>query len=78
MTFTGSGPYYFIPLGRLRRFPSALTVAALLRSAYAAGRELCRSYVVGEPERFRRLTEQVRVATCSTRRDSGAAISTSP
>lgn len=29
---------------------------------YAAGRELCRSYVAGEPERFRRLlTEQVRV-----------------
>jgi hypothetical protein len=38
MTFTGSGPYYFIPLGRLRRFPSALTVAAFLPSAYAAGR----------------------------------------
>ena len=29
---------------------------------YAAGGELCRSYVAGEPERFRRLlTEQVRV-----------------
>ena len=29
---------------------------------YPAGRELCRSYVAGEPERFRRLlTEQVRV-----------------
>jgi hypothetical protein len=29
---------------------------------YSAGRELCRSYVTGEPERFRRLlTEQVRV-----------------
>ena len=29
---------------------------------YAAGRELCDSYVGGEPERFRRLlTEQVRV-----------------
>ena len=29
---------------------------------YAAGRELCRSYVAGKPERFRRLlTEQVRV-----------------
>ncbi len=29
---------------------------------YAAGRELCREYVAGEPERFRRLlTEQVRV-----------------
>ena len=29
---------------------------------YSAGRELCRSYVAGEPERFRRLlTEQVRV-----------------
>ena len=29
---------------------------------YSTGRELCRSYVAGEPERFRRLlTEQVRV-----------------
>jgi hypothetical protein len=29
---------------------------------YPAGRELCRSYVAGEPERFRRLlTEQERV-----------------
>jgi hypothetical protein len=29
---------------------------------YPAGRELCRAYVAGEPERFRRLlTEQVRV-----------------
>ena len=29
---------------------------------YLAGRELCHSYVAGEPERFRRLlTEQVRV-----------------
>jgi hypothetical protein len=29
---------------------------------YAAGLELCRSYVAGEPERFRHLlTEQVRV-----------------
>jgi hypothetical protein len=31
-------------------------------SAYSAGRELCRSYVAGDPERFRHLlTEQVRV-----------------
>ena len=31
-------------------------------TTYPAGRELCRSYVAGEPERFRRLlTEQVRV-----------------
>ena len=30
---------------------------------YSAGRELCRSYVAGDPERFRRLlTEQVRVS----------------
>jgi hypothetical protein len=30
---------------------------------YHAGRDLCRSYVAGEPERFRRLlTEQVRAA----------------
>ena len=30
---------------------------------YTAGRELCRAYVAGEPERFRRLlTEQVRVS----------------
>ncbi len=31
-------------------------------TTYSAGRELCRAYVAGEPERFRRLlTEQVRV-----------------
>ena len=29
---------------------------------YSAGRDLCRAYVAGEPDRFRRLlTEQVRV-----------------
>ncbi len=38
--------------------PSSRTYAI----TYAAGRELCKAYVAGEPERFRRLlTEQVRV-----------------
>ncbi len=38
---------------------------------YPAGRELCRSYVAGEPERFRRLlTEQVRVRDLLEARDS--------
>jgi hypothetical protein len=46
---------------------------------YAAGRELCRSYVRGEPERFRRLlTEQVRVRDLLEARDGGAAISSGP
>jgi hypothetical protein len=40
---------------------------------YPAGRELCRSYVAGEPERFRRLlTEQVRVRDLLEARDAGA------
>ena len=40
---------------------------------YSAGRELCRSYVAGEPERFRRLlTEQVRVRELLEARDEGA------
>ena len=39
---------------------------------YLAGRELCRSYVGGEPERFRRLlTEQVRVRDLLEARDAG-------
>jgi hypothetical protein len=38
---------------------------------YSAGRELCRSYVAGEPERFRRLlTEQVRVRDLLEARDA--------
>jgi hypothetical protein len=38
--------------------------------SYPAGRELCRSYVAGEPERFRRLlTEQVRVRDLLEARD---------
>lgn len=38
---------------------------------YSAGRELCRSYVAGEPERFRRLlTEQVRVRDLLEVRDA--------
>jgi hypothetical protein len=37
---------------------------------YATGRELCRAYLAGEPERFRRLlTEQVRVRDLLERRD---------
>jgi hypothetical protein len=40
---------------------------------YSAGRELCRSYVAGDPERFRRLlTEQVRVSDLLEARDEGA------
>jgi len=40
---------------------------------YSAGRELCRSYVAGEPERFRRLlTEQVRVGDLLEARDAGS------
>ncbi len=40
---------------------------------YPAGRELCRSYVAGEPERFRRLlTEQVRVRDLLAAREAGA------
>jgi hypothetical protein len=40
---------------------------------YPAGGELCRSYVAGEPERFRRLlTEQVRVRDLLGARNAGA------
>jgi hypothetical protein len=40
---------------------------------YPAGLELCRSYVGGEPERFRRLlTEQVRVRDLLEARDAAA------
>jgi hypothetical protein len=40
---------------------------------YPAGRELCRSYVAGEPDRFRRLlTEQVRVRDLLKARDASA------
>ena len=43
------------------RFFSEPTTRTYIHT-YSAGRELCRSYVAGEPERFRRLlTEQVRV-----------------
>jgi hypothetical protein len=43
---------------------------------YPAGRELCGSYVAGEPERFRRLlTEQVRVRDLLEARDEGVLIS---
>jgi hypothetical protein len=43
---------------------------------YPAGRELCRSYVAGEPERFRRLlTEQVRVRDLLEARDANASLS---
>jgi hypothetical protein len=39
---------------------------------YSAGRELCRSYVAGEPERFRLLlTKQVRVRDLLEARDAG-------
>jgi hypothetical protein len=40
---------------------------------YSAGRELCRSYLAGEPERFRRLlTKQVRVRDLLDAREEGA------
>jgi hypothetical protein len=40
---------------------------------YPAGHELCRSYVAGDPARFRRLlTEQVRVGDLLASRDAGA------
>jgi hypothetical protein len=40
---------------------------------YPSGRELCRSYVAGEPERFRRLlTEQVRIRDLLEGQDAGA------
>jgi hypothetical protein len=40
---------------------------------YSAGRELCRSYVAGDPERFRRLlTEQVRARDLLAAQDPGA------
>ena len=40
---------------------------------YSAGRELCRSYVAGEPERFRRLlTEQMRVRDLLEENDAPA------
>ena len=40
---------------------------------YAAGQELCRSYVAGEPARFGRLlTEQVRVRDLLEARDASA------
>ena len=43
---------------------------------YPAGRELCRSYVAGEPDRFRRLlTEQVRVCELLEVQGAGAPIS---
>lgn len=39
---------------------------------YSAGRELCRRYVGGDPERFRRLlTEQVRVRDLLAVGDAG-------
>jgi hypothetical protein len=46
---------------------------------YPAGRDLCRSYVAGEPERFRRLlTEQVRVRDLLEARDAAAPVSPGP
>ena len=46
---------------------------------YPAGRDLCRSYVAGEPERFRRLlTEQVRVRDLLEARDAGAPVPPAP
>jgi hypothetical protein len=43
---------------------------------YSAGRELCRAYVAGDPERFRRLlTEQVRVRDLLEANDTPAPVS---
>ena len=42
---------------------------------YSAGRELCRSFVAEEPERFRRLlTEQIRVRDLLEARDASAPV----
>jgi hypothetical protein len=54
------------------RFFSEPTTRTYIHT-YAAGRELCRSYVAGEPERFRRLlTEEVRVRDLLEARGAGA------
>jgi hypothetical protein len=46
---------------------------------YCAGRELCRAYVAGQPERFRRLlTEQVRVPDLLEARDARVPASSGP
>jgi hypothetical protein len=48
-------------------------------TTYSAGRELCRSYVAAEPERFRRLlTEQVRVRDLLEARGAAAPIPSGP
>ena len=46
---------------------------------YSAGRELCRSYAAGEPERFRRLlTDQVRIRDLLATRATTSTAATSP
>src|SRR6266511_3435151 len=53
------------------RFYTEATTRTYIHT-YSAGRELCRSYVAGEPKRFRRLlTEQVRVRDLLEARDAG-------
>jgi hypothetical protein len=59
----------------LTRFLSRPTSRTYVMN-YSAGREFCRSYVAGEPERFRRLlTEQVRVRDLLRTRDAPAPMS---
>jgi hypothetical protein len=61
--------------GHLIRFLNEPTSRTYVMN-YSAGRELCRSYMAGEPERFRRLlTEQVRVRDLLEARDAGGPIS---
>jgi hypothetical protein len=60
------------------RFFTAATSRTYI-TTYPAGRELCRSYVAGEPERFRHLlTEQVRVGDLLEARAAVAPISSGP
>jgi hypothetical protein len=57
---------------QLIRFLTAPTSRSYILT-YPAGQELCRSYVAGEPERFRRLlTEQLRVRDLIEAREAGA------
>jgi hypothetical protein len=60
------------------RFFTAPTSRTYIVS-YPAGRELCNSYVAGDPERFRRLlTEQVRVRDLLDAQDEGAKTTSGP
>ncbi len=63
-----------LPAHMIRFFSEATSRTYVI--TYPAGGELCRSYVAGEPERFRRLlTEQVRVGDLLPARDSHSSTS---